>query len=989
MSIPVSSPVPLQASTPLLRLLGPPAWRHGGHETPWPPERPYLLLALLACRRDWLARDELADALYPGRDIAAARSNLRKVLHLARQLDGAEALEQRGDLLRWAPDSDLARFEAACSAQQHAEAVALYGGPLLMGLDGAFPGEAAEWLHAERQRLHARWHEACSRRLVELAGDPAAAGELAQALLRADPLDEAALQALARAQQAQGRPAEALAALRGYEQRLTRDVGLRPSVAVQALDDELQGRGRPAAGPAEAPAALVGRRQELAQIAERLAEPGCRVLTLLGGPGTGKSTLARAVQARHDPPAVWVPLEDLQQADQVPERVAALAGLALDGREPAWPALARALAGRPVLLVLDNAEHLPLATQLGTLLAACPALQLLVASREPVGVAGEWRLPIAGLPLPDLDETDPEVLRANDAVLLFERRARPLAPAFDLAAEAAEVVRLVHEVEGLPLAIELLAAWRRLMPVREILAELADSLDLLEPATPSERSVRASFNRAWQQLGPLEQQVLAGMAVLPGPLSRAQVRGVLQAPLPVLAALADRSLLRAEDNGRFTLHPLIRRCAAPLALDVAPLRERHARQLAQRVAAGDAAGLEGAQLEAAWGWAVEQADPMVLRTLARALPSLVPQRSSREQWLPRLEAAHRALLRLAPRINGSEPLAGPAREGGQALARLTLTWSDLLYALGDLDQADTRALESLAWARRLDDLGMQASALTRRAGVAWQRGDYDTALAHSDLTLDLERQAGVPETKSSAFGFRALFLKGLGRYDEARAIQERLVDEARREGISGKTLYLFNNLGNLLRLLGRGREALDLLHEALQLARTQGARPEEPFLLTNVALAHETLRETEVALRWADQALQSSRETGEPMIEAAALLLQARLGAALRRPLGESLAATHEALRIGQRLKSEPLVVQCLCSAGVALARSGRRPQGLALVRWAQRQPAFARSEREDAERHLATLNVDPSEETGALRLLPPETPLAEVLTLLPQLAAS
>jgi tetratricopeptide (TPR) repeat protein len=272
--------------------------------------------------------------------------------------------------------------------------------------------------------------------------------------------------------------------------------------------------------------------------------------------------------------------------------------------------------------------------------------------------------------------------------------------------------------------------------------------------------------------------------------------------------------------------------------------------------------------------------------------------------------------------------------------------------------------------------------------VAWQRGDYETALSHSDQALALERQAGIPEEKSSSFGFRALFLKGLGRYDEACAIQERMLAAARREGVTTAALYLFNNLGNLLRLLGRGREALDLLHEALHLLRSQGSKSDQPFLLTNVALVHETLCETETALRWADQALLSSRETGEPMIEAAALLLQARLGATLRRSPEAGLAAVHQALRIGQQLKSEPLIVQCLSSGGVVLARSGRRPQGLALVRWAQRQKAFSRSEREDAERHLATLQLDPSEEAAALRLLPPETPLDEVLARLPQLQA-
>lgn len=93
-------------------------------------------------------------------------SSVCKVLHLARRL--AEDIEQQGDWLRWAPDSGLERFEAACNAQSLDEAVAVHGGELMSGLDPAWPAETRDWLHAERQRLRARWHEAAHRRLTEL-----------------------------------------------------------------------------------------------------------------------------------------------------------------------------------------------------------------------------------------------------------------------------------------------------------------------------------------------------------------------------------------------------------------------------------------------------------------------------------------------------------------------------------------------------------------------------------------------------------------------------------------------------------------------------------------------------------------------------------------------------------------------------------------------------------------------------------------------------
>lgn len=971
--------------SPALRLLGAPCLRVGERSTAFAAERPFLLLAMLASRRAWVRRDELADLLYPGRDLAAARSNLRKVLHLARQVPGAEGLEQQGDLLRWLPDSDLARFEEACSARHTERAVALYGGPLLLGLDKAWPTEAAEWLHAERQRLHARWHEACTRRLAELASEPEAAVELAQVLLRADPLDDTALHALATAQLALGRRQEALGQLQGFAQRLSAEAGLQPSAALRALDDALHGA-PVAPASALAPEGLVGRRQELAQIAQRLGEPGCRLLTLLGEPGTGKSTLARAALARHPGMAHWIPLEDLHDAAQVPGRVAALLQLPLDAAAEPFAALAQALGPGQRLLVLDNAEHLALAAGVATLLAGCPGLRLLVASRTTVGVASEWRLPVAGLPLPDADETDPEVLRANDAVRLFEQRARPLAPGFGLAAEAADVVRLVHEVEGLPLAIEMLAAWRRLFPVREMLAELAGSLDLLEPSTPSERSVRASFARAWAQLGGLEQRVLAQMAVLPGPLRRAQVRAVLQAPLPALATLADRSLVRAEDSGVFTLHPLIRRCAAPLATDVPALRARHARELAQQVPASPPSDGDMPHLEAAWQWAVETGDAPVLHALAGTLRRQVRHRADLPLRWQQLAAARGALQ---ARMAG-EPVPGAtpaARTVARALLRVVLLQGQLSYAQGQFAQAFEETQQALLWARALDDLQTQTSALATISNVHWQRGELDRALARVDEALALQPPDADALRSLFARSDRALILKAQGRFEQARAEFEQMFNLLQGRGELRGALYVAINLGNLLRLMGRCAQALRVLHEVLPLSRTPGEATDEAYVLTQLASVHETLGQHGEARRWTELAVAAAQERGEPTVETTALLMRARLAALL--PDGASAAqrAMVQAMALARRLDAEPMWVHCVVSAGVVMARTGRRQAGLALVRWAQRQRTFTRADREDAERLLAPLNIDTSEESAAVRLLPPETPLADVLEQLHQAA--
>ncbi|MFO1414608.1 MAG: BTAD domain-containing putative transcriptional regulator [Burkholderiales bacterium] len=730
------TPAAAAADGPALRLLGTPSLRRDGREAPLAPDRAHGLLAYLACRRDWVRRDELAELLYPGRDLDDARSNLRKVIHLARKAEGAQALEQRGDLLRWMPDSDLARFDGACDRKQCGIAVALYGGMLLLGLDAAWPPAAREWLEAERARLQSRWHDACARRLAELRDDPPAARALAEAMLRHDPLDDVALQALARAQQALGQPEAALSAVQDFTRRVTRELRLEPSVAVRRLEDDLRRVGE-ARAPAATPS-LVGRRHERTQAHARLADPACRVLTLLGPPGVGKSALARSLADECD--GRWVPLEAVARIEAVPGIVADALGVSPEARLDPWTGLAQAIGARPVLLVLDNAETLPLAGPLAALLAACPALRIVATSRAPLGVTGEWRLPLDGLPLPDLDERDPEVLRANDAVALFERCVLPLVPAFDLGAEAADVVQLVHAVEGLPLALEMLAAWRRVMPVGAIREELAASLDLLESPTPGERSVRAAFDRSWRQLSESEQRVLARCARLPGACDREMARAVVPAPLPVLAALVDRSLLRLDEQGRFSLHPLLRRCAAPLADDADALRERHARHVAATCAQstrGD--GLP--HIFAAWDWGVERGDPAVLGALAGALGARENIAGRGRDNLARARAAG-AVLRQRVAAAEAETESAHRRDLAQSLGRVLVAVAHLSYLIGDLDDCLLAAREARDLARRWGPATVERAAWVREASVHWQRGDYDAAESAFGAAIALAREAG-------------------------------------------------------------------------------------------------------------------------------------------------------------------------------------------------------------------------------------------------------
>jgi tetratricopeptide (TPR) repeat protein len=320
-----------------------------------------------------------------------------------------------------------------------------------------------------------------------------------------------------------------------------------------------------------------------------------------------------------------------------------------------------------------------------------------------------------------------------------------------------------------------------------------------------------------------------------------------------------------------------------------------------------------------------------------------------------------------------------SRETREALAHVLVARSLCSYAVGELDASLASADEaySLASKDALDKVA--AEALRGQGAVHWQRGQYEAAEEAFRRRLLMVQALGLKKEERSTLGFLALVAKSRGRYEEALARYSTSLQALRADGKEGENLYLFNNMGNLLRLLGRTDEALALLREGLKISRDRGMANDETFLLTNVALAHETRGELAEAAHWAEQARDMARTHGEPMIEAAARLACARVAARRERDR-RGLADVHASLAIAERLNSMPVRVQCLATAGFVLAAAGDVRFGLGLVHWAMAHPDFTRSEREDAARHLAALDLA----TAPHDVQPAERSVEDLIALLP-----
>lgn len=954
-----------------LHLFGPPVVEHGGALTPLSPERRHQLCALLALRRAWVPRAEIAALLWPEQEARLAYTNLRKTLFRLQALPWAAAVESSGAALRFEPATDVAEFEAALREGRGDAAVALGArGELLAGFDDGTSEGWTRWLGYERERLRGAWRGAA---LARLAGEGAAAPALVLAaqLLERDPLDEAALREQMRWLARDGQAGAARAAYRAFAQRLAEDLGIEPGAELRALHDSLAAAATlPPAAPA-APAtptmaaddSFVGRSVERRRIADLLMRDECRLLCLIGPGGVGKTRLSKRVATeladRFADGTRFVPLEEIDTPGLLAARLAREAG-APRGVADAWGAVIAAWRERHLLLVLDNFEqlvaHAPL---LERLLAGCPRLKLVVTSRVRLAVADEWSMPIEGLPYPDPEDDDRA--EAFDAVRLFIAAARRIEPAFEPLAERAAVVDICRQVEGLPLALELAAAWVRVLPCREIAAELRHGTELLRATEASHQlrhaSIEQVFEQSWRRLAASERAVLARLAVFQGGFTVEAARAVAGAALPVLGALTDKSLLR-KDGERMRMHPLMQQaCAAKLDAsgERAATEAAHAAFFAELLARLRPAIEDGARLALAgldhdfdnavraWAHAVAGGDAAALRRMARSLLNYCDYRGRYEEGLQLLRGASEA----------------PVAAADLALrALLSAMAAHLEYRLDRYAQAEAAATEALALARRSSEPAARMQAFTVLASCALRQNRLDAARRHFRQALAASQDE--PHQRAATLDNLALVEKRLGRYAEALRLSSESLLLHRRIGDSAGVALCLNNLGSLHNVMHNHAAAQSVLDEGLAICERDGLVATRALILANLADQALHAGELDASAQHAQRALDAAQTMGHRFLLAWLGLHQARL--ALRRgDLADARRALAGAAETALALGVPSMQLHALLVLGELFVHQGEVAAARRVLDFGATHPAGTAMERDELRSALQGLKGPPA----------------------------
>lgn len=743
--------------------------------------KPLLLLAYLALEgskpRRFLEELFFLDAADPADALSTTLRRLRSV----------GAVEDRGEHVLCAVRCDAKELLESLDAGAVEAALPRYGGAFLETVRLPLGSELEEWVFETREFIAGRVRQAAlgKAEAETSAGREETAWELGALAFGVSGGEDPTPDELSRLMRIFADSDSTVAAqIRDHAKRfaITITGEERPGLAVPLRE-----------GPSLPipPTSLIGRDVELMEVSRLLGDPSCRLLTIHGLAGAGKTRLALQAawdQLRmglFDAGVAYVAAETVT-LDQLPDRILSQTVTGGPSGEVAWGGLAAALRDRGGrhLLVLDGFEHLTDASgNVRLLLRECPGLKVLITSRVRLGLAEEWVLPLTGLRLPR-DGAPWDEARLAEAIRLFERRAQAANVMFHLGPEDLPLtLRICRAVEGLPLGVELAASLTRVIPLMDLARELErdpselgkESMDM----GSSYPSLWAALQHSWDLLDEDAETLMASMSVFRGGFRREAASAIVGATIPDLMELVDNSLLRMDDQGRFDQHALLHHFSreklesAPESFRATGLR--HARYYTDLLS--KASGATGKQdLHAAFK-VLQEEESNILQSLSWAA----------------YHARVDVLLALAEPLLWYFPMNGRFRFGSGVFDR----------ALAELDEDDPEQHEAIA------------SLLLSRAWLARYAGSIDEARRLASDGERFARSAESPTQLVRALDLRGQALTYEGGMAEAKEVLAEGVVVASRTGDDLRLSRIRCNLALVYALSGRTDAAHGLLDEAL------------------------------------------------------------------------------------------------------------------------------------------------------------------------------
>ena len=806
-----------------LYLLGNPYLESGGERIALATRKALALLAYVAVERNGASRAELASLLWPENPEDQARASLRQELSRLNQHMGEALQKPSQQMLQLSPnwiEVDLWAFQDALEAKQYQQALELYRGGFLQGLQLRDSGEFESWQQQFRENLAQQYLGAlyAQAQLEESGGNLAQALTLHRQAIATDPLAERHYAAAIRILEAQGDHASAVRLKQSLSKAMNEELGL---VEVSNQTPSFPANLPLPSTPPLSLSPLIGRTQEITDLLALLARPDCRLLNLLGPGGIGKTRIAQALaQEVSETKVLWT---SLNGRALLPALIESL-GLQLRGQGSALEAVAHQLRSEAILLILDEAEEMRETGELEELLRAAPQLKIVLTSRVRFRLRSEWVYEVKGLDFPEEDR----LIQRSTAAELFRRSAKRADPRFNPSTEDwAAIAQICRLLSGLPLGLELAAALTRVMNCHEIAEQLSQDLGLLEGTLSDLPSRHSSLSGVLEsslgQLEPQQRQTLVNLAVFEGTFGLEAAKAVAVATPQVLGTLLDRALLQKQPEG-YRILTVIRQHLLPQI--PAPIHQAHAEYFAHQLKAheqGMRGGNQGGalplftrqfpDLKAAWNWAI-----------------------AGEQ--------HEVAIEMIDGLFLIFELRGWFGEGEAMMAQAAAAPNPLLRSL----------------------------ALGRQGRLEYRLGE--STKARQSIGQSLEVGQGLIDQYELAFALNNLGMAhlGLGEAERAKELFTQSMTMRRQQNRPwglGNALY---NLGSVALLQGVFAEAQGYLQESLEVYRSLGDLRGISLALAGLGQAWTSLGEYALAKEMFRQSLSYGEQLADPFAEANAHL---------------------------------------------------------------------------------------------------------------------
>jgi DNA-binding SARP family transcriptional activator len=812
------------------------------------------LLVYLACNPREHPREVLAELLWDDLTQERTMANLRQTLSdLQKQLAPYLIVTRQSVSIN--PESDIwldsAQLGMALNAMERAakgdlnrtlvaqldEGLALYQGDFLQGFNIKAARGFEGWRLLETERMRGRVMDALLRLAAYHLKRHAYPEGIACAsqLVRLDPLSEEAHRVLMTLYAMSGQRGAALSQYETCRKIMAEELDLEPEDETTELFEQIRENELTAAPAAETPNNLllpstpfIPRPELQLHIQTALAQPESRLVTLVGAAGSGKTRLALAMAAEqlpHFPDGVFfVTFTSVQGSDQIARTICNTLQIDQQGGTPPERLLTRYLSSREVLLVLDNLEHLLDGVGLfSELLSSAPGVKILATSIERLNLLEEWVIPVSGMSVPDEDTLQTEDFAA---VQMFIQSARRVHPEFSAEKHLEAIARICRFLNGNPLAIELAAAWVRMMSCGEILTEMQRSIDFLTTSLRNlperHRSMRGVFEALWRLLTPEEKILMAELSIFRGGFTHEAAREVTGASPAELSRLVDKSIL-TPSSGRYDIHPLLAKFLGEKlryeTSEFGPISDRHSRYYASFLASREAFLSRTTRNEEVNAIARDMDN--ILQGMRLAL--LKGDEALVGQYILPLYHLYNTLNRYYEAADIFREIAQmldaePGKPLSLIQAQALVRWGAFTHFVNRYQDAQPLLLGSLESLRAHRDIDGLRLAVKSLAVLSYAQGDYAASRGYYKELLQIAHEVNNPLWMGNAlFGLGNIALVE-GDAASARQYLREAHAALELDGSIHERISLLTTLGDLECKLGFFDEAAALFEEALYLS---------------------------------------------------------------------------------------------------------------------------------------------------------------------------